>query len=67
MAISPIRGQPNQTVDIVAIVVQFSLAPPAVGMNIAPVSPRLQTDIPQIPGSVGMIFPSSQRRRNEIR
>jgi hypothetical protein len=31
MAISPIREQPEQTVDIVAIVVKISLAPPAVG------------------------------------
>jgi hypothetical protein len=30
-----------------------------------PVAPL--ADIPQIPGSVGMIFPSSRRRRNEIR
>jgi hypothetical protein len=43
MAISPVRGQPKQTVGIVAIVVKFSLATPAVGMNMAPVSPRLRT------------------------
>jgi hypothetical protein len=30
-------------------------------------APEILADIPQIPGSVGMIFPSSRRRRNEIR
>ncbi len=39
----------------------------AVGAGLGAVDLLLLADIPQIPGSVGMIFPSSRRRRNEIR